>query len=241
MKNSIKISFVITLFFLSITACNKSEGTGGRATIKGKIKAKYTDTLGQVVDSYGAQMHDVFIIYGDDNDTYNDDFETSHDGSFEFNFLNKGNYEIFTFSECSSCEKGQDSLILIPVTIENSREIVDLGEITIEAEGRATIKGKITVNNVNVLGQVVNSYGAQMHDVFIIYGNNDETYDDDFETSHDGSFEFNFLNKGNYEIFTFSECVSCAKGQDSLILIPATIEHSRDTIDIGEIIIINNV
>ena len=77
--------------------------------------------------------------------------------------------------------------------------------------------------------------------MFIIYGNDNNTYDDDFKTSFDGSFEFNFLNKGNYQIFTFSECSSCAKGQDSLILIPATIEHSRDTIDLGEIIIVNNV
>jgi len=131
MKNCIKIVVVIAISFLSVTACNKTEGIGGRASIEGKIIVNNINALGQVIDSYGAQMHDVFIIYGDDNDTYNDDFETSHDGSFEFNFLNKGNYEIFTFSECSSCAKGQDSLILIPVTIENSKDSIDLGEIII--------------------------------------------------------------------------------------------------------------
>ena len=45
--------------------------------------------------------------------------------------LNKGNYEIFIYSDCVSCPKGQDSLIKVNVTIENRSEEVDLGIITI--------------------------------------------------------------------------------------------------------------
>ena len=130
MKNFIKNTLIIS-FFLSITSCTKTEGIGGRASIKGKIIVNNINVLGQVIDSYDAQRQDVFIIYGNDNDTYNDDFKTSFDGSFEFKFLNKGNYEIFTFSECSSCAKGQDSLILIPVIIEETKDSIDLGEIII--------------------------------------------------------------------------------------------------------------
>ena len=130
MKNFIKNTLILS-FFLSITSCTKTEGIGGRASIKGKIIVNNINVLGQVIDSYDAQRQDVFIIYGNDNDTYNDDFKTSFDGSFEFKFLNKGNYEIFTFSECSSCAKGQDSLILIPVIIEETKDSIDLGEIII--------------------------------------------------------------------------------------------------------------
>lgn len=130
MKNFIKNTLIIS-FILSITSCTKTEGIGGRASIKGKIIVNNINVLGQVIDSYDAQRQDVFIIYGNDNNTYDDDFKTSFDGSFEFNFLNKGNYQIFTFSECSSCAKGQDSLILIPATIEHSRDTIDLGEIII--------------------------------------------------------------------------------------------------------------
>jgi hypothetical protein len=130
MKNLIKNTLILS-FFLSITSCNKTEGIGGRASIKGKIIVNNINALGQVIDSYDAQRQDVFIIYGNDNDTYNDDFKTSYDGSFEFKFLNKGNYKVFTFSECSSCPKGQDSLILIPVIIEETKDSIDLGEIII--------------------------------------------------------------------------------------------------------------
>ena len=107
--------------------------------------------------------------------------------------------------------------------------------------GQATIKGTVIVNNVNALGDVVDSYDAQDHDVYIIYGDNDNTYDDDFSTSHDGTFEFKYLNKGDYEVFMYSECESCPKGQDSLIRINTTIVSKKDVNDLGTIIVINPV
>ncbi len=105
--------------------------------------------------------------------------------------------------------------------------------------GQATIKGKIIVHNINVLGNITASYDAQEHDVYIIYGDNDNTFDDDVKTSHDGTFEFNYLNQGNYEVFTYSECLNCPNGQDSLIKINTTVGSKGETIQLDTIIIAN--
>ena len=75
--------------------------------------------------------------------------------------------------------------------------------------------------------------------IYIIYGNKNNTYDDDISTSYDGTFEFNYLNPGDYEIFLYSECFNCAQGQDSLILKPITIENSNDIIEMDTIYIAN--
>ena len=105
--------------------------------------------------------------------------------------------------------------------------------------GQATIKGQITVDNINFLGNIIDSYPAQDLDVFIIYGNNDNIHDDDAKTSYDGSFEFNYLNPGNYEIFVYSECMDCPKGQDSVVIATSTIINRKDIIDMDTIHIAN--
>ena len=126
-----KLKLLILALASILFSCSKTSGTGGRSTIKGIIMVKNINILGTIVDTYQAQDEDVFIVYGNQNNTYDDDISTSHDGSFEFNYLNPGDYEIFLYIECINCAQGQDSLILKPVTIENSNEIVEIDTIYI--------------------------------------------------------------------------------------------------------------
>ena len=122
----------VSLFtLLFIISCTKSPGIGGQATIKGKIIVNNINALGNVSAEYDAQEHDVYIIYGDNNNTFDDDVKTSHDGTFEFKYLNQGNYEVFTYSECLNCPNGQDSLIKINTTIGSRNETVILEDIVI--------------------------------------------------------------------------------------------------------------
>ena len=86
----------------------------------------HPDSVDTLVD---AQDLDVYIIYGKENSTYDDDQKTSHDGSFEFKYLNPGDYEIFVYSECMFCPQGQDSLILKSVKISNANEVNELDTI----------------------------------------------------------------------------------------------------------------
>jgi hypothetical protein len=41
--------------------------------------------------------------------------------------------------------------------------------------------------------------------VFIVYGDNDEIYDDNIKTSYDGTFKFNNLRKGSYKVFAYNK------------------------------------
>jgi hypothetical protein len=122
---------ILLLATLFTSSCTKSAGTGGQATIKGKVTVQNINVLGNVSAEYDAQDHDVYIIYGDNDNTFDDDVKTSHDGTFEFKYLNQGNYEIFTYSECLDCPNGQDSLIKLNSTISSKSEILELEDIII--------------------------------------------------------------------------------------------------------------
>ena len=125
------LKFTIALLSLLLFSCSKTEGVGGNGTIKGRVSVANINVLGTVTDTYDAQEEDVYIIYGDLDNTHDDDVKTSHDGTFEFNYLNTGNYEIYVYSECLTCPNGQDSLIKINTSIQNRSDIIDIGTITI--------------------------------------------------------------------------------------------------------------
>ena len=119
------------LILTSVFSCTKSAGTGGQATIRGKVIVDNINISGDTLASYDAQDHDVFIIYGNNNNTHNDDAKTSYDGTFEFNFLNVGDYTLFTYSDCANCFNGEDSVVIISTTIENRDDVIELEEIHI--------------------------------------------------------------------------------------------------------------
>ena len=123
------LKFTIALLSLVLFSCSKTEGVGGNGTIKGRVSVANINVLGTVTDTYDAQEEDVYIIYVDN--THDDDVKTSHDGTFEFKYLNTGNYEIYVYSECLTCPNGQDSLIKINTSIQNRSDIIDIGTITI--------------------------------------------------------------------------------------------------------------
>ncbi|MDG1148339.1 MAG: hypothetical protein P8N52_08560 [Crocinitomicaceae bacterium] len=123
-------SFVISTLILSgFSSCTKTEGPGGAATIAGKIR-KEKIIAGQSY-YYDAVDEDVYLIYGSENTFYDDDIKTSFDGSFEFNYLEKGNYQFFVYSDCNSCLSG-DTVLIQDVVISDKKERVDLGTITIQ-------------------------------------------------------------------------------------------------------------
>ena len=130
MMNQFK--FIAILFTFLTFSCTKSEGIGGRSSIKGKVIIDNINIIdGTIENTYDAQDVDVFIIYGNDNNNYNDDQSTSYDGSFEFNYLNKGYYEVFVYSDCQNCPKGQDSVIIQSITINESNTVNELDTIRI--------------------------------------------------------------------------------------------------------------
>lgn len=127
MKTVIAVLLVTLLF-----GCQKNEGPGGQAIVRGKIYGReYNESFTQLIDEYYVAEEDVYIVYGDD-EIYSDDMKTNHDGSFEFKFLTKGKYTIFVYSKDSTFTvPGGKQAIFVEFEITDKKEVIDLGEIEI--------------------------------------------------------------------------------------------------------------
>ncbi len=99
MKKTIA-SILILLAFL-VTACKKEAGEGGTSKITGKIMVRnYSGSFpAPFYTVYGAQDKDVYIIYGTNDTVVGDRVKTSYNGDYEFNYLQKGTYTIYVYSD----------------------------------------------------------------------------------------------------------------------------------------------
>ena len=90
------------LLSLTLLACKKGPGEGGRTSIIGKVWAEEWDDISYTVhyDSLDrwAPDEEVYIIYGDDL-SYGDRIRTGPDGVFEFKYLREGDYTVYVYSE----------------------------------------------------------------------------------------------------------------------------------------------
>lgn len=109
--------------------CNIGPGEGGSSSITGKVWIQEINSGGILVNEYYVQDERVYLIFGDGT-TYDEEFRTSYDGSYQFNFLLKGTYQVFAYSECLGCDGGQEAIIK-EVTIQSNGEEVIVDDIII--------------------------------------------------------------------------------------------------------------
>ena len=134
MRSILKNLFFFTLTMLVSVSCTKEPGAGGSATVTGKIYAYDYNTLGTPTGEYYAQNYKVYLIYGNEGGAFDDDVNTSHDGSFEFKYLQKGDYELFVYSDysyCLACGNLGDSVVSVKFQITDKKQELDLSDITI--------------------------------------------------------------------------------------------------------------
>ncbi len=121
-NSSVKSLSVFVLMLAMLAGCKKDEGKGGTSTIKGKVIVHDYDAFFQSsapLDIYPAIDENTYIIYGADGSTYDDDFKTSYDGSYEFKYLQKGKYRLFAYSKDSTgAASGFPSLNDVPVFVD---------------------------------------------------------------------------------------------------------------------------
>ena len=91
-----KYILLTTIIVTTLFSCSKDEGEGGRSSISGKIHM--TDITGGNQGEYDAPDYDVYILYGDNDDVYDDDMKTNFDGTFKFSNLRKGSYRIYAYT-----------------------------------------------------------------------------------------------------------------------------------------------
>ena len=125
-----KFKIILSVFLLTILiySCRKVEGPGGSITIKGIVIER--NHVGNAVFEYPAADQDVYLIYGNENSFYDDDIKTSFDGSFEFRYLQKGDYQLFVYEE-DNAEPSGTSEILIPINASENNQIITLDTIYI--------------------------------------------------------------------------------------------------------------
>lgn len=82
--------------------------------------------------------------------------------------------------------------------------------------GRTTVEGVVIEEFINGSGIKEREYPVGEERVYITYGDN-EIYDDETRTQFDGKFKFEHLQKGDYSIYVYTECVlnptTCPDGQ----------------------------
>lgn len=242
-----KIASAITAL-LVLMACEKTPGEGGSSSISGTLlHYQYNDDYSQRANASldPAQDIDVFIQYGDE-EAIQDKIETSPEGYFEFNNLYEGDYKIIYYSENVLSAERDKEAIIIEVSL-NKDESEDLGNLDyVESldydEGIARITGKVkevsfTYNSVwpnmtptdtlLVLDQAVFIRPLQ-HSV----------YTDRIRSQGDGSFSFENLIPGDYEIFVFSEDIK-GSTQDVSIKDTITVNYTDTEYEMDDLFIYN--
>lgn len=133
MKPTINQTFMLSLVaaaMLLISSCAKPEGEGGTSTIQGKVYAFDYNGSGVLQGEFYAADENVYIIYGDEDNYYDDRYETSFDGSYRFQYLRPGTYTVFVYSDCVSCPSGIEAISqTVEITGNNEDVILDDLEI----------------------------------------------------------------------------------------------------------------
>jgi len=112
--------------------------------------------------------------------------------------------------------------------------------------GKATIRGRIWVENYSTLNTLTDVYtfkgefaGAD-EDVFIIYGD-DVSYGKKVKSGPDGIFEFKYLRKGDYKIYVKSKDTTRASyfygSGIKTVDVSVTISNKKETIETEDLVI----
>ena len=131
----VKLFLILSVVLLTFSFCSKVEGPGGSITVRGVVIER--DHVGINVFEYPAPDQDVYLIYGSENTFYDDDIKTSYDGSFEFRYLQKGDYQIFAYSDVNPAEQTPDDPsateeVLRSFNLSDKKQVITLDTIYIE-------------------------------------------------------------------------------------------------------------
>lgn len=125
---------ILSLSIIFLTSCSKEEGQGGTSVITGKVFVQLYDDANYnvLIGQYYAPEEDVYIIYGDE-EIYNDRFRTNYDGSFRFEYLRKGKYTVFAYSEVpESIDPSGVKAIMKVVEITDNDQHIRVEDIVIK-------------------------------------------------------------------------------------------------------------
>ena len=129
-KKWITLSTIILLLFN--ISCSKDAGEGGTSSIQGKVYARYYNkTFTSFLGECYAPNKYVYICYGD-NVAYDDKQRTNGGGTFEFKYLRKGKYKVYTFSlDTTLTNPSGQFAVIADVTISDNNATVTTKDLVI--------------------------------------------------------------------------------------------------------------
>jgi hypothetical protein len=213
----------ILILLLNFTSCEKQPGEGGTSSIKGKIFS--IDYIDSKIDTFPAFDENVFIIYGNSGQ-FNDDIETSNDGTFQFEYLRKGNYKLFVYTRSWENE-GYEYPLTFDVHINENKSEVDIGTIYLykSKKGTGTVKGKVLVSDLRSSSLTEKARFLGRDEAVYIQKVGEDVYIERIRTNKDGIYVFSQLFPGKYCVYAYAENVV----GDTEELIPV-----MDTVEITE-------
>ncbi len=121
------VLFLAVLF--AFGSCSVEEGKGGRATITGKVFVQDFNGEGELIVEDYAPDWDVFIVYGED-DFYSDATTTHYDGTYIFEYLYEGDYEVYAYSKCNACANNIEP-ITIKAQVTSADQVIELEDLRV--------------------------------------------------------------------------------------------------------------
>ena len=237
MNKGIIFGLVLALL-LSLGACSGNEGEGGRTTLVGSVYYRLQDQNGNFLGREEARGEDVYIIYGD-NERFDDDVNTHSNGQYQFPYLFKGDYTVFGYSDCPTCDSGMEPTE-IKVELSGKKEDfvapdLELTRVLAPDDGASTVSGRVWVKEYNTTSEIVAEYFGQDYEVFILY----EDATTPFErvlTSGEGYFSFPNLITGDFVVYAFSDCDNCPGGITPSE-VEVTVVNKGQSVDAGQIVV----
>ncbi len=125
-------SLIVSILMLSFAfyGCEKPAGEGGTSSITGKVLVNEYNVNSILIAQYYSAREDVFIVYGN-SIVYDDRMETHLDGTYEFKYLRKGSYQVFSYSDCDTCSSPRLA-VLKDVEITDNNQQVTIEDIIID-------------------------------------------------------------------------------------------------------------
>lgn len=249
----IKYFFILSTISLIFLSCSKDEGEGGRSSISGTIE-------GTEISSSRAEVTEIIVVPG--NEIKSGDFfflnTPSPSANYAVWFRDVNNIvgapiivgRTLIMVDYSS--SGSDNVVMAdiietaiktisgtPFTVDRSNDFLTITNNTmgyvIDADN-ATSKLVLDVRTQGKDEIILQSGAFADEDVYIIYGDDDEIFDDNTKTNFDGTFKFSNLREGTYKVFAYSKDESIIS--EPLIPVFEEIEvGGNDDVDIGIITI----
>jgi len=221
----IKYFFILSAIGLTLLSCSKEEGEGGRSSISGTI-------TGTEFYTARAEITEITAVPG--NEIKSQDFFLLNTPSPSANYaiwfydlndpagipiiagrtLIKIDFStnISSFSNnvhiAASIESAINGIAGNPFTVTRRNDYLTITNTT---TGYVTDADNATSDLiVDVITQgrdktTVQSGAFADEAVYIIYGDEDDLFDDNVKTNFDGTFKFSNLRKGSYKVFAYSE------------------------------------